>query len=490
MQVNNNFFYYVDRQGNVQRDDYHGPLARIYRLVTSLWRNYNLYNVYQAAGRTQFQTINKNEDKNLRQIIRKKLRFTKAEWKGINQICSPSERKWKKAIDTNFFRSIAGNRAFNAKMSALIHLTRDYPLLGTMETLEALRAYSHKTELNNFVTMIQAADKAMQLSVILDMQQEPAEEEKLTIREVRALESLAKMNPFLNRFKEISEKNTRLSQLIDKSKMANQFISTITEKAEKEAPCKPGTFILYDMETDYALRGQRVSWLQRFIFNRLLGTNISHISVGYKDYNGKSIEAHMWGSPVSKFAQGSRSLGNYCFRTFTLDPKTLVDASDHKIMKDFYGDNWGDEVASEYKRIVRKYFDTDRNPDLLRLRNPSIRRLLAAIGFRYSLFQRSWEERAQFPEHKQVICSEFAVLSSLQCLDKLNQRIKKYWVNAGNDEAAAPKLNPPVRENRRLNRVVPHEVLQRSIATGTGKIVDQAPIIRKVVRCNTAPLMY
>lgn len=481
--------YYVDRRGEVQRDNYRGPLARIYRLVTSLWRNYNLFQVYHHAE--DFDFLDHAESKHFDNALRKKLRFTAEEWKGLKQVASNDENQLLRAVNSDFFAKIAGNRAFNAKVSAMINLTRQNPYDGMkIQTLEALRAYSHKTEHGNFVKMMAAADKVTRLITTYKLGETPEENEKLTIQDVRALESLVNMRPLLKRFKEISfgETPTHLSQLVEKSKIAKDFVVGITAAAHIQAPCKPGTFILYDMETDYALRGQRVSGLQRFIFNRLLGTNISHISVGYQNIYNESIEAHMWGSPVSKFTQGPRTLGNHCFRTFTLDPKTLVDAKDHGNMRALYGADWGDTVAEKYAKIVREYFNTEQNPTLSTLRNPSIRRLLAAIGFRYSLFQRTWEERAQFPEHGQVICSEFAVLSSLQCLAKLNEQIAREWGEQG--EIPAPKLNPPVRENRRLNRVVPHEVLQRSIATGTGVISEQAPVIRAYVQCNTAPLIY
>ena len=86
-----------------------------------------------------------------------------------------------------------------------------------------------------------------------------------------------------------------------------------------------------------------------------------------------------------------------------------------------------------------------------------------------------------------MICSEFAILSSLQCLKKLNEKIKEEWEGKGKT-GTPPKLNPPVRENRKLNCVLPGEMIQRLFDQKSAKLIDQPPCIKAMIQLNNEEL--
>lgn len=481
-------YFYLDRQGNVQKDSNNGFFAPITRKITGLWRNYNLFDVFVALNQKKYETeLATAEESYISVKVAQKCGISYDQFFELSCMSSDAIGNY-----NEFLSSIEGNSKFNANISKLIKKTKGFTLheFGSSPILQEVQTYSYKTGMK--AEMIEAAEKAQNAFELFQSGLEVPQELKLTLKDVRTLDSLAKMKPILDKWKEYQKDHIHsFGHLHVKAIIANHIIDSLVSQAEEEKPLQ-GAFILYDMDTDYGLRGKRVSAIQRFIFNRLLGTNISHISVGYQNDNDQHMEAHMWGSPVSKYSQSRRNLGNHCFQTFRLDPERLVEGDDQTKMEELFGDKWVNRLLNMYNDIAQEYYDPEKNARLTQLRNPSIRRLVAAIGFRFSPFKSrlTWEQRAEFPRNNEVICSEFAVLSSLQCLAKLNDEIQKQWVARGGIEDASPKLNPPVRENRRLNRVVPHEILQRSMHVDSGIISKQAKCIRAVVVCNDSELMF
>ena len=476
-------FYYLDYSGSIQKNQYSdGYFARLTRLITSLWRNYDLFRVH-AAFNNQTDSCISTEDK---EFVSKKL-FTKC---GITE----EQRKNLISITSNgygssseFLREIHSNKKFNNGIKKILANCSNFSEISN-QTLGEVSAFSYKTTQRK--AFIATANKAEDTLFKYTNSQPIPKTGKLTLKEVRELESCAKMKPLLSKIIKSSKSNkskisSKIKNLYKASKKASKTIELMLKEAEKTAPFLPGTFIVYDQKNDYALRGQAVSFTQKIASKILFKTNISHISVGFTSDNNQNMEAHMWGSPISKYAHSRRTLGNHCFQTIQMSIEKMVDTEK---MAKLYGEDWKDVIHNEYASISREYFL--KNPELKKLHNPSFKRVIAAIGFRFSAYKQSWKERCQFPKSHQVICSEFAVMSSLQCLETLETRIQNKWKEQYPEEITLPKITPPVRENRRLNRLLPNEIVNYAIKEGYATISPPAKCIQDLIQFNDDALIF
>jgi len=471
--------YYVDCKGAVWKDIESGPCPRLIRMIKSLWRDYNIFHV-EAALKQAPDSIEKDY---VCRAAAKKCGITSDQYSSLVSITKLLDTGNDQDVDfIPFLESIKENKGFNKNIRTLMNKTKGLSTI-SQKLLEDVSAFSHKIKREDEIIRVAAKANTVfekyQNSIILN------NDEKLTLKEVKMLESSSKMKPFLDqiaKYRDLS--GSSIDPLYKAVVNSHDFIERTLSIAEKEDPSKPGTFIVYDQATLSDFRSIPISLLAIRIFRNVLRTNIEHISVGVRDENGQDLEAHMWGDSVSKFVLSRRSLGNRCFKTIRLLPQLLVDET--KMIR-LYGNDWEKELGRIYEKISLDYFKT--NPELKKLYNPKFRRIMAAIGYRFSFYKQSWEERCRFPKNNRVICSEFAILSSLQCLKKLNERIKEQWdVSYPGEEA--PKLNPPVRENRRLNRVIPHEIVARSLGEQFAIEISQAYCIKSMIQCNETTLMF
>ena len=480
-------FYYVDKKGIVQKDQNTGYFGYLTRCVTTLWRDYNLFNVNKAMHKDgNEKSLLPEERSEIDAKIVKKCSITPDEYIHLKKISGAFSSKRFSQDNCSFLKKIKGNNTFNTNIGRLINQA------GTIEgitgtTLEKIRTYSYKTGMEK--QFIAVLNKAQNLWNEYDKNSsnptEITENAKLTLTEVRVLESLSKMKPFLGEFNEQTRTALEITSLYEASEKSEALINKILERCEKEEGQTTGSFIVYDLKTDYALRGQKINWKLNMIHDYILKTNIEHVSVVYKNGKNQDIEAHMWGSPVSKFNKGRRTLSNHCFKTIQMTPSSLLDPENKRKMLELYGLDWENKLLKKYTDISRNQYE--KNQELEKLTNPVGRRLLAVIGLRFGFFKRPWEEQCEFSPEKEVICSEFAILSSLQCLKKLNEKIKEEWEGKGKT-GTPPKLNPPVRENRKLNCVLPGEMIQRLFDQKSAKLIDQPPCIKAMIQLNNEEL--
>jgi hypothetical protein len=450
-------------------------------MIKSLWRDYNLFHV-QAALENAPSSAEKDY---ISEKIAKNCGITSDQYHSlVSMIKLLDTGRTDQHVDfTGFLEDIRGNKKFN---KAIKTLTGKVKNLGTVshKVLEEVSAFSHKTTMEaEFIRVSKKANWVLEQylkngSIALNGG-------KLTLKDVKTLESASKMKPLLDQIAAHQDlKNSSIYEIYKAVTTGSNFIEKTLSTAERQDPSRPGTFIVHDQATLSAFRSTPIPSLFIWIFRNVLRTNIGHISVGLREKNGQDLEAHMWGAPVGKFVLSRRSLANRCFKTIRLHPRLLVE---ERKMKLLYGNNWEGRLDERYEEISRAYFKT--NPELKKLYNPRLRQILAGIGYRFSFSKQSWEERCEFPKHNQVICSEFAILSSLQCLKKLNEEIKNQWAFLGSTEEA-PKLNPPIRENRLLNRVIPHEIVSRAIGEGLATEMPQADCILAMIQCNEENLMF
>ncbi len=477
---NSKILYYVDYNGAVWRDVESGPCPRLIRMIKSLWRDYNIFHVEAALKRA----LPSLEKAYVSSIVAKKCGITNDQYRSLvsmSKLFSTGNTDQK--VDfANFLKDIRGNKKFNKNIKTLMNKTKSLSTI-SHKVLEEVSAFSHKTSMEAELVRVAAKADAVLDSYLTDSV--IFTEDMLTLKDVKTLESSSKMKPFLDQIAQYQDlKDSSIYEIYKAVTNTSKFIDTTLSLAEKQDPSKPGTFIVHDQETMSAFRNSPIPSFVIFIFKNIFKTNIGHISVGFKDENGQDLEAHMWGPSVGKFALSRRSLGNRCFKTIRLHSHLLVD---ERKMKMLYGDNWEKLLDTKYEAISRSYFKT--NPELKKLYNPRLKQILAGIGYRFSFSKQSWEERCEFPKNNRVICSEFAILSSLQCLKKLNEEIKNDWELLDSTEEA-PKVNPPVRENRRLNRVIPHEIVSKAINDGLATEMPQAHCIRQMIRCNEKGLMF
>jgi hypothetical protein len=476
--TNTKALLYVDRwQGKLAVDDTKGLWGKITRTVLSLlkFRTYDLSTVLSLAEQ---EKLSQKNIKYLSQKLAKKCGLSQPEWKALHTFTCYLDPHSTKKLDVDSFKIVAqkakGNLALNKNLAKFKSKGGVCSVI-SKEAIDDFSEFAFKTQertLGKFEAILAKVEFLEQ-----DLTAEFSDEQKLYLEEIRTIESFRKMLANCQRIAFLSEQH---EELFEKIKRVDAFVKRILSEAEKEAPRSPCTISAYDVENDASNRGKKPTFFARFLFRWILRTETTHTSICFRDRKGEDMEAHMWGSPRSVYHLSRLSFANRCYKAigFNVD-KFPSNEADLAKFKDFYGDSWEERICEEFGQIVREYLSKKENFE--ELDNPPFRRLISMIGFRWSLLKKTWRDGMHFSARKQAICSEFTVKALLHCTQKFNEEFEKRWQEI-NPSTPAPTLEPPIRKYRRLNRVMPHEVVKRAIATGYARVIEPAQIIQKIVK--------
>lgn len=477
-------YYFLDSKKNICVENL-SFFERIVRFVTSFFhiRNYNLTSVLSVLEKES----KKNEEliEKIKRKIAKGSNLDELQYENLSLINSYYNAKkiftYSEVISLKkFIVSSLGNKKLNKSIKKFnLHLTPTSQKI-YKKTINLLLAISYKAkDLKSFdraFKKIQVIDSYLKDDGTLSCKL--TKKQKLNHRELLHLEEKAKLKEV---FDEIGKmgllfNNKPLEELQQKIKKCFDFVGKIQDIAHRQAPHKKsGVLIFYDIKNFKALRSPFKAFLDYVFLQKLLKNNVFHASVGYLDSKNQDMEADI----MHHYRRNRRSLYSRTFRSMEFNVDRVVDNKNHDKMVLLYGEKYKLVLEEKFCKILNEYYSDTKKFE--HLYNPALRKLLVGLGFRWSPFDTSIDERIKFSKSNQCVCSEFALKSLMQCLRKLQDEVNNDWSKKCKGSYEKIEFNHPIRSRRRLDRVTPHEIILQLIESGFGTLTPQAPIINDII---------
>ena len=297
------------------------------------------------------------------------------------------------------------------------------------------------------------------------------DEEKISIQEMKYLEWMARLGPFIQ---QLTQKGVATTDLCDKIVTTHTVLENLKATADEEQRHQPGTIISYDSHNMWDHRGfSRCRRIFSMIAATILRQKSEHLSLGVRE-EGRNMEAHVW----EKYRYEYQPLSSRVFNSYKVNMESLAVGEETKAaLHALYGANWVQQLERRYQEIAIEYY---KNPpqEVLELTNPHSRKIDAFFFTPRFTLPDDWHEKMKFTG-KRAICSEFAVKALLQTLDRLNQRIAEDWDDREGD---APELTPPVRSYRRIEKITPSAAMTRLWYMRALEEVRPPEVIQQVMR--------
>lgn len=364
-----------------------------------------------------------------------------------------------------FYDGAAGNLELNKRL--INYADKHQHLMIFTQAIELALDITYKIAQGE--TYFCVMGKVKKIGEKLETAQPVTSEERLNLKEVKQVESLARLH---HKFQQLSQIGVPVNDsLVPLAEKADQFVRSILEKAEQERPHKSGACMFYD----YPNADEYLNWpggcLRKFAYKYLIPWPLVHASIAIS-HEGENWNSHMY---HGHHAFMRRSIGDYSFKTFELDFKKLIKEPGKKLLQAKLGPNWENEVEKIFGDISGKIHTNDL---LAKFHNPPIRQILAAVSIGYGLFDNHAMEHR--PLNRQQICSSFVLNTSLQALASLEVLLtERCSQEAGPPIPAGFKfIEIPIPRKRLLDFVLPHQLPK---ILPFSREVDAPPIIKKVV---------
>ena len=315
-------------------------------------------------------------------------------------------------------------------------------------------------------------------------------DEKLSVRQLRQLSSLANMERIYRQIDQwnltgllsTDEKFKTIKNLVVQSKELHDFL---LNQAQEESPYTGVAVIAYDFKNDFAYR--KTSGTTLFFIKCLakaFQVKIDHLSVSFQEAQ-EIYEAHMWGKP-SVYSVGPKPLASYLYHSYKIRLDRLIAENQYSRisgeLKMLLGQDWHTELDHMFGEIVRNYFITENKDKFSKLYNPELRRLKSIFAMNFTFKKDNIDQKMQFSPSGMVTCSEFVAKAILQCVDILNERLREKWEQLGMSPVTAPKLLFPLKEHRLIKRYSPQEWMDLMIKHNIVSLIFPPKIIKAVIR--------
>jgi len=296
-------------------------------------------------------------------------------------------------------------------------------------------------------------------------------EERLSLKEVKKVESLARLHEKFDQLAAIGAPSQH--PLVETAARSDQFVRNVLERAEHDQPHKSGSAIFYD----YPNADVYLNWpggaFRKFLY-RLLPWPLIHtgLAVRHQDQNWISHMYH------GHHAMHRRSIGDYAFKTFEFDFTKAISPVGSRILAERLGRDWHLEVERIYGEITH---NIHTNKELLaQFHNPPIKQVLAAMSIGFGLFDNHAMEHR--PLNKQQICSSFVLNTALAAIVRLEERLLELC-NARQDLPPLPAdfrfTNLPIERTRLLDFVLPHQLAKKVLPIS--KEVPKPQVIHQIL---------
>lgn len=367
-----------------------------------------------------------------------------------------------------FLEQAAGNRDLNRR---LIRYADAQHLTISKQALELALDVSYKmAEGAGYHTVMRKVDA---LSGRLAAGQPTAAAERLSLKEIKKVESLARLHEKFAQLEQIG--SPMRGRMIELAAQADRFVRHVLENAERERPTRSGSAMFYD----YPNSAPYLNWpggpIRHVIYKYMMPWPLVHASLAIR-HEGQNYVSHMY---HGHHAFMRRSIGDYAFKTFEVDFTKVISDQGQRILRERIGEGWEREVETVYEEISH---EIHTNKELLgQFHNPPIRQILAAVSIGYGLFDNHAMEHR--PLSKQQICSSFVLNTGLAAMVRLEERLKERCNQFNGGMEPLPVnfrfISLPIRRHRLLDFVMPHQLARRSLPLA--REVDAPPVIRQVM---------
>ncbi len=300
---------------------------------------------------------------------------------------------------------------------------------------------------------IEVMEKVRTLEARILANQPTAREERLSLKEIKKVESLSRLHEKFAQLEAIGTPSQHL--LVETAARADHFMRTVLERAEREQPTRSGSAVFYDYPNADAYLNWPGGALRKFLY-RLLKWPLVHTALAVR-HQGQNWLSHMY---HGHHVMHRRSIGDYAFKTFELDFTKSISEEGKEILAQRLGHDWEQEVERIYAEITH---NIHTNKDLLaQFHNPPIKQVLAAMSIGYGLFDNHAMEHRNLS--KQQICSSFVLNTALSAIVRLEERLMERC-NGMQDFSPLPAdfrfTNLPIGRNRLLDFVLPHQLAKK-----------------------------
>lgn len=344
-----------------------------------------------------------------------------------------------------FLDGAQGNLELNRR---LIKYADSQQLIIYKEAVELILDLSYKIGQSGEYSKVMEKVRIIEQRILAN--QPTTQEERLSLKEVKKVESLARLH---EKFVQLQRIGTPIHlPLVETAVRADQFMRTVLERAELEQPTKSGSAVFYDDPNAVEYLNWPGGVLRRFLY-RLLKWPFVHTALAVR-HQGQNWLSHMY---HGHHVMHRRSIGDYAFKTFELDFSKCITEEGKKILAERLGPDWEQQVERIYGEITH-IIHTNKET-LAQFHNPPIKRVLAAMSIGYGLFDNHAMEHRSLS--KQQICSSFVLNTALAAIVRLEERL----LERCNGMQDFPDLladfrftNLPIPKNRILDFVLPTQL--------------------------------
>ncbi len=486
-----NSYLYLEND-EVKSDDSSWIMRTYYSLKGM--RDYNLAPIFKAV---QSQTEGQFRDENLQFLsekLTKKVGFKTEHLEGVKLLSSALNGEAPEVDRLNkFFEAISGNKKFNEAIAQAIDL--GVTLSGVnKEALEILRTFSFKMKKHEEFS--KAYQKVVRIQSKMKKDSVPKElssEEKLTLKELNMLETIAKMKPIALRLKKVGltkNNKTFIGKMTRQINGTENFLSRIQNIIEKDPKRKESGLIFYDLENFAHKRDFKSNLFHTLLFRAGLGTNLFHASMQVAGSSRKGIrEAHIWG----KYEENRRNVSSYVFKTLTVEMEKVFElfpVEEKKKLEALYGSGWKKVLKKKFQREFARFFEDSEK--FQKLKNHCMRRTkLGASGAcsDQACFQQSHTQQREFSPDNGATCSEFASKSIFHVYDLVSMSVVDDWnthqKRKGNSERSEPPLLPSgINPYMDVSQISPSFMAKTLMDRKLASVSRTPKIVRQIVNYN------
>jgi hypothetical protein len=469
-------------------DEKTGVLTRIKRAVCTLlqWRNYSLQPIITSLQNRQVkqEVIDGFVVKQAKQCG-----ITPQVLSQIKHFAAHSTTPLTSAEDKErvytFLKELQGNTKLNASLEKFSNQTTTLP----KQVLRDLIAYSHKsgkfaqnTGFTNKVRILY--DKFHDLPSV-------TAKEKLSMGELRTVDSLTKMTTIFDRMERMGisgDFNPLHRELHTTAKLCEVFAGMVKKEATRDLRNETGCSIFcYDFTRSKPLI--TLSWLQTLIGPILLRfltlQNNYHLSVAYEGAGEKLQEAHMWNN--GGFSSGEMPIISYAFKRLTFKFDSFIKNDDAIKFHHLFGDQYKTELRTRLTAIIRRHQDEGRFADL---KNGEVSRFFSFLIPKFNLFAKDWRQGAAFDDKQNVSCIQYAITEPLIALRELEEELAQECIQRNIHHDAPPKFTIPVGKRANLQRMMPHNVVQSAVYVDGITVEEASQVMHSLVDIPDSQFTY
>ncbi|MFK7873246.1 MAG: hypothetical protein AB8C84_08765 [Oligoflexales bacterium] len=314
----------------------------------------------------------------------------------------------------------------------------------------------------------------------------PLQTEKLSIPELRTLESLISFHRTFENFqiwfsakKDYDSSTLKILNSLSKAKYLHQ---RILEPLQRQPQQKQFLWIAYDFKKDFSYRRYHRHLIQIIHpFAKIFGFQIEHISLSFPRQN-HIYETHMWGHP-SVFKISKKPIISYLYSSFRLNYKKMF--SPHNYLKNLekihslYGERWEEHIDSSMIEIINDYFAEPT--DFSKLYNSRLRRLKMILNHHIHYRKTKLSKQFRFSQSGKTTCSEFTMKVILQSLQLLNKKIQIDWEKSGYS-GNHPSLSINLTSYSKIKNLSPQSITKKMIKQGIITEIPISKIAEKFIR--------